>query len=74
MNEEIVLSADVIEVNGSKILTRMSHDAYFKVSVLLPSAQHEDAIDKVNELVDAHEEGFFKTKEIKFNKELKKAI
>ena len=62
MNEEIVLSADVIEVNGLRILTRISHNAHFRVSVLLPSAQHEDAIDKVNELVNAHEAGFLKQK------------
>ena len=45
-----------------------------RTASLLPSTQHEDVIDKVNETIDVYEKEGFNAVEINRDKEFKKAM
>ena len=47
---------------------------HHRIASLLPSIQHEDIIEKVNETIDVCEKEGFTMKEINRDKELKKAV
>ena len=57
-----------------RLLTRISHNVNCLVTARLPNTQHENTIDKVNEVIDVYEAGGFPLKkhvEIKKSKNVK---